>query len=95
MNKLDDYVTRRGQTSPAFAQAVKQEDLNLDAAVAVRQLRDSLQLSQRAFAQQIGKPQSTVARIESGSMTISTKLLAEIASATGQRLQIQFIPVHE
>ncbi|WP_156656245.1 helix-turn-helix domain-containing protein, partial [Liquorilactobacillus mali] len=40
----------------------------------------------------IGKPQSTIARIENGSMNASTKVLSEIAQATNQRLTIQFSP---
>ena len=50
-------------------------------------------MSQRAFASLIGKPQSTIARIENGSMNASTRVLSEIAQATNQRLTIQFMPV--
>ncbi|MBJ7648481.1 helix-turn-helix transcriptional regulator [Weissella confusa] len=40
----------------------------------------------------IGKLQSTIARIENGSMNASIKILSEIAQATNQRLTIQFSP---
>ena len=46
------------------------------------------------FANLIGKPQSTIARIENGSMNASTKILSEIAQATNQRLTIQFSPAY-
>lgn len=49
-------------------------------------------LSQRELASLIGKPQSTIARIENGSMNASTKMLSEIARATNQRLTLQFSP---
>lgn len=54
--------------------------------------QENMGMSQRAFAKLIGKPQSTIARIEIGSMNASTKVLSEIAQATNQRLTIQFSP---
>lgn len=59
----------------------------------VHDLRTNMGLSQREFASLIGKPQSTIARIENGSMNASTKILSEIDQATNQRLTIQFSPV--
>ncbi|QPI45375.1 helix-turn-helix domain-containing protein [Weissella paramesenteroides] len=93
MSKIDEYVAARGQTDPAFAQLVEQENINLEVAVQVRDLREQMGMSQREFANLVGKPQSTIARIENGSMNASTKMLAEIAQATHQRLTIQFSPV--
>ena len=93
MKKIDDYIAERSQKDPKFAQLVEQENINLKVAVQVRQLRENMGLSQRAFAKLIDKPQSTVARIESGSMNASTKILAEIAQATNQRLTIRFTPI--
>ncbi|MBT1145082.1 helix-turn-helix transcriptional regulator [Lactiplantibacillus argentoratensis] len=75
-----------------FAKIVEQENINLEVAVKVRDLRENMGMSQRAFANLIGKPQSTIARIENGSMNASTKVLSEIAQATNQRLTIQFSP---
>jgi len=92
MSKIDDYIAKRSAKDPNFGRLVEQESINLDVAVKVRDLRDELGMSQREFAGLIGKPQSTVARIESGSMNASTKLLSEIAQATHQQLRIQFIP---
>lgn len=93
MSMLDDYVAKRSKKNPKFAKMLEQENINLEVAVKVRSLRDDLGLSQREFAKLIGKPQSTVARIETGDMNASTKLLAEIADATKQRLVIHFEPV--
>jgi len=61
-------------------------------AVKVHELRKNMGLSQRELASLIGKPQSTIARIENGSMNASTKMLSEIARATNQRLTLQFSP---
>ncbi|WP_299515977.1 helix-turn-helix transcriptional regulator [uncultured Rummeliibacillus sp.] len=93
MSKIDEYVANRSKNNPNFAKLVEQESINLDVAVKVRDLRESMALSQRAFAELVGKPQSTIARIENGSMNASTKMLSEIAQATNQRLTIQFSPV--
>ena len=92
MSKIDDYIARRSEKEPEFANLVEQENINLEVAVKVRDLREKLALSQREFAVLVGKPQSTIARIENGSMNASTKILAEIAQATNQRLTISFSP---
>ncbi|KRL02199.1 MULTISPECIES: helix-turn-helix domain-containing protein [Lactobacillaceae] len=92
MSKIDEYVAERSKNNPDFAKIVEQENINLEVAVKVRDLRENMGMSQREFANLIGKPQSTIARIENGSMNASTKVLSEIAQATNQRLTIQFSP---
>lgn len=92
MSKIDTYITKRSTKSPEFAKQIEQENINLEVAVKVRDLRENLGMTQRDFADLIGKPQSTVARIENGSMNASTRMLADIAQATNQRLSIQFTP---
>lgn len=92
MSKIDKYVAERSKNNPDFAKLVEQENINLEVAVKVRNLRENMGMSQRAFASLIGKPQSTIARIENGAMNASTKVLSEIAQATNQRLTIQFSP---
>lgn len=92
MSKIDEYVAERSKSNPEFAKRVEQENINLEVAVKVRELRENMGMSQRDFASLVGKPQSTIARIENGSMNASTKLLSEIAQATNQRLTIQFSP---
>ncbi|MDN7038049.1 helix-turn-helix domain-containing protein [Lactiplantibacillus plantarum] len=93
MSKIDEYVAERSKDNPDFAKLVEQENINLEVAVKVRDLRENMGMSQREFASLIGKPQSTIARIENGSMNASTRVLSEIAQATNQRLTIQFMPV--
>lgn len=93
MSKIDEYIAERSKNNPDFAKIVEQENINLEVAVKVRDLRENMGMSQREFASLIGKPQSTIARIENGSMNASTRVLSEIAQATNQRLTIQFMPV--
>lgn len=94
MSKIDDYIEKRSAKGADFAKQVEQEDINLEVAVKVRSLRGDMGLTQREFAELIHKPQSTVARIENGNMNASTKMLADIAKATHQRLTIRFEPVY-
>ena len=63
MSKIDEYVAERSKNNPDFAKLVEQENINLEVAVKVRDLRENMGMSQRAFASLIGKPQSTIARI--------------------------------
>ncbi|GAA2984357.1 helix-turn-helix domain-containing protein [Lentilactobacillus parakefiri] len=91
MSKIDDYIKERSRRDPEFAAKAKQEDFNLDAAVAVSDLRESMHLNQRDFAKLVGKPQSTISRIEHGSMNVSTQLLSQIAEASHKKLRIEFV----
>jgi len=89
--KIDAYIAQRSAEDSAFAKQATQLSLNMDAAVAVRQLRKEQALTQRAFAKLVGKPQSTIARIEAGKMNVSVQVLGEIATAVNKQLSIQFI----
>lgn len=60
-------------------------------ATLVKNLRLELGLSQTEFAKRVGKPQSTIARIETGAVLPTIKLLREIATMVGKRLEIEFV----
>lgn len=92
MSKIDQYIAKRSKQSADFAKEYKEENQQLQVAVEVRNLRDKLGMTQREFAKLVGKPQSTIARIESGKMNVSINILNEIAGATNQRLTIKFEP---
>lgn len=93
MSKIDEYIVKRSKQSANFAREYKEERQKLQVAVEVRNLREELGMSQRKFAELVGKPQSTIARIESGKMNVSINVLNEIADATNQKLTIRFEPV--
>lgn len=92
MSKIDQYIAKRSKQSADFAQEYKEEDQRLQVAVEVRNLRDKLGMTQREFAKLVKKPQSTIARIESGKMNVSINVLSEIADATNQKLTVKFEP---
>ena len=60
-------------------------------ATLVKNLRLELGLSQTESAKRVGKPQSTIARIETGAVLPTIKLLREIATKVGKRLEIEFV----
>lgn len=64
---------------------------NPEVARAVWELRQATGLSQHRFAKLVGKPQSTIIRIEAGSMNVSVKVLRDIATAAGKDLSIKFV----
>lgn len=53
----------------------------------IREIRESLNLSQRGLAKKMGVPQSTVVRIESGEMNVSAATLDKFCDATGYALE--------
>ncbi len=94
MSKIDEYIDKRSKKSTTFAKEYKKENQQLQVAVEVHNLRDKLGMTQREFAKQVGKPQSTIARIESGKMNVSINVLNEIAEATNQKLTVKFEPLN-
>lgn len=90
MSKIEDYINERSKRDKEFAKLSAQEDINLKVSVQIRNLRDSLNLSQRDFAKLVGKPQSTIARLENGTFNASTGLLAEIAENANSKLRVTF-----
>lgn len=91
MGKLEDYIKNRSEKSPQFSKLYKEESRRLDVALAVKNLRTTLGMSQREFAKYIGKPQSTIGRIETGKVNVSLDVLNEIAIATGTKLEIKYV----
>jgi DNA segregation ATPase FtsK/SpoIIIE and related proteins len=57
---------------------------------AVMELRKSMELTQKELANRVGKPQSTIARIETGNMAPSFSLISDIAMALNKKLNISF-----
>ncbi|GGN97714.1 helix-turn-helix domain-containing protein [Saccharibacillus kuerlensis] len=90
MSMIDKLIEQKKKNKPEFEQEFRKEDNRLKAAVALMKLREENGLSQRELANRIGKPQSTIARIENGSMNVSVQLLDEIAAGMDKELIIHF-----
>ncbi|AKP67208.1 helix-turn-helix domain-containing protein [Companilactobacillus ginsenosidimutans] len=86
VSSVNVLSTNDSKFKKAFAEAAAIHD----AAVEVRHLRESLQMSPARFAKIVGKSQTTITRIESGSTNVSIGMLAEIAHSTGRTLRVSF-----
>lgn len=87
---INKYIKEQSANNPKFKRAVEGQNQRMDAAIAVHQLRADLGLSQRGLADLVGKPQSTIARIELGSNNVSIDTLRAIGDKVNKRLVIKF-----
>ena len=90
MSSIDELIKKKKAESATFAAEYEKESQRLEVAIALTQLRNDLGLSQRELAEKVGKPQSTIARIENGSMNPSFTILYEIANKVGKELHVEF-----
>lgn len=89
--KVSDYIARRKSADPEFDRAFKEESRRLEVANALRELRKAEGLTQRQLADRVNKPQSTIARIENGSINVTFNTMKEIANALNKEIEIRFI----
>jgi DNA-binding XRE family transcriptional regulator len=90
MSWVEDFIKEEDQRKPGFAEGVALESQKLDIAVKMMELREREGLTQQQLADRVGKPQSTIARIETGKMLPSFKLINEIAVALNKRVELSF-----
>ncbi len=91
MKGLNEYAEQRSIKDPTFKKELDQQRINFSAAALVRDLRKSTGLSQREFAKRVGKPQSTIFKIESANMNVSTGLLSEIGAVLNKKLVMEYV----
>lgn len=68
MSKIKDFIKKDIEKNPKLKEQYEQVGLNLDAAVLVKDMREDLDMTQAEFAKYVGKPQSTIGRIEAESI---------------------------
>ena len=83
-----DYLNEQLQ-DPEFKKEFENETTKLESAIALTKARRDSGLSQRDLSTISDVPQSTIARIESGSNT-SIDTLTKIANALGKKLNVSF-----
>lgn len=91
MSKIQDFIQNDIKEHPEVKKEYEQVSLNLDASVLIREMRDDLGMTQKEFAKYVGKPQSTIGRIEAGSMNVSIGLIDEIANAAHRKVKLVLI----
>ena len=84
--KFDDFYHNYTK-SPERKAAVEQFEEQLKASVLLSELREREDYTQKELAELAGTSQSTVARIESGTMNVTFDTLAHIVNARGYKLE--------
>lgn len=91
MSKITDLIQADIKRNPHIESDYQQQSIKLDVAVAVMKLRESQKLTQRQFAEKVGKPQPVIARIENGNSNVTLNTLEELAKKSGKKLKISFV----
>ena len=82
-----EYIEKKSDIKDFY----DQEEQRLKTAVKVMELRGQYHLSQRNLAEKAGVPQSTIARIENGSVNTSVGMLGKIANVVDKELEVKFV----
>ena len=93
MSKLKD-LHGKWLRDPSYREAFDGLDNEFSLALAIARARVSAGLTQEEVAHRMHTTQSTIARLESGRTTPSTRTLERLAEATGTRLRISFESAH-
>lgn len=92
MNRvLEEYAAERELKEPGFAEEWENEKVQNRIADQIYNIRKNLGLSQREFAKLVGKPQSTIGRIESREVNASLDTIVSIANATNKKLIVELV----
>ena len=91
MSKIQNFIQNDIREHPEAKKEYEQVSLNLDASVLIREMREDLGMTQKEFAKYVGKSQSTIGRIEAGSMNVSIGLIDEIANAAHRKVKLVLI----
>ena len=90
MSQVQNYIKKRAEKGEEFVHLMEIEEDKLDVALKLVELRKSAGLTQKQLAQKIGKPQSTISRVETGEMNPSIELVIELAQGLDKKLVINF-----
>ncbi|MDR1567638.1 MAG: helix-turn-helix transcriptional regulator [Streptococcaceae bacterium] len=74
-----------------FREAFEKDRERAKVAIALLELREQEGLSQQQLADRVGKPQSMIARIESGRANVTMATIIDIAYALGKKAEVKFV----
>jgi ribosome-binding protein aMBF1 (putative translation factor) len=86
--RTSEEVYRKASKNKAFTQAYKEETARIRLAKQIRELRGHKKMTQKAVADKAHMPQSVLARIESGTHSVSVDTLNRVATALGKEIQL-------
>ena len=88
-----EILKRRTAKDPKLQELYEEEKINLQAALAIRQARETAGLTQGQLAEKIRTTQSVISRLEDAEYEGHTlKMLEKIAEALDQRVVIHLEP---
>ena len=87
---LHEFMQEEIAKDPNAEQLYMETRAELQIAIMVKELRTSKKLTQADLAKKMGKSQSTIGRIENGSVKPTISMLEQIAAATDTKLEISF-----
>ena len=80
---LDNYLKKRMKKSEESRKSYTEEELKLEIALKIKQLREELQMTQVQFAEYVSVHRSTISKIESQDHNVSLTMLNSIADKCG------------
>ncbi|MCA1235766.1 helix-turn-helix domain-containing protein [Staphylococcus aureus] len=91
MSMISNLIKNDIERNPSLKKAYQDQDEALEFAITVVKLREELGWSQRKLAEELGKPQSTIARIENGDSKPNLETMKAIAEVTNKKLKIAYV----
>ncbi|MGJ5713582.1 helix-turn-helix domain-containing protein [Staphylococcus auricularis] len=91
MSMISNLIKNDIERNPRLKRVYQHQDEALEFAMTVVKLRDELGWSQRKLADELGKPQSTIARIENGESKLNLDTMEAIARVTKKQLKIAYV----
>ncbi|MEK7155404.1 MAG: helix-turn-helix transcriptional regulator [Patescibacteria group bacterium] len=101
MKKIIDPITKKelkwytaaqvfgkARKSKEFQKAYKAEVARLKLAYSIRKSREAKKMTQAAVAREADMPQSVIARLESGTHSVSVATLSKVANALGKQVEL-------
>lgn len=91
MSKNSETIKKRMSKSVEFKQAFEEEQIKLDLADFMFELRMQTGLNQTNFAKKVKKSRSTIARIESARMEPSLSTIKDIARSLDKKVEVKIV----
>ncbi len=83
-----EAVIKKASKSKEFRKAYQERLARHRLAAAVRDSREAMNMTQASVARKANMPQSVIARLESGTHSVSVDTLSKVAHALGKQIQL-------
>lgn len=83
-----EQVFGKSRKSKTYQKAYNEELARLKLAATIRKTRESKKMTQAAVARKVDMPKSVIARLESGTHSVSVDTLSKVALALGKKVEL-------